>query len=405
MSKEDIKQKAMDLWDSIPLRDLINTAPVEKTLFLAYISICAPTIYFIAVAYGYIEQASNQNHAILNSTYTALFLLICVAHILILCHAIARGKRLLRLGASQVRADALWYLVAMSWVIFSLSTTYLVGTYYSDGMLLLLLGFTISLPLQRAKPLSIAFGSAFVFFILLTISDLSGVFPAGALFANIPYENGQPWAPWHAARLIMGFSTFILAFVASQTIAAWRRRELAFREASNTDGLTLLSNRTYFLECSNLAFQNANRRTDALACIMLDLDFFKRINDTYGHHAGDRVLIAVAKVLKQNAREYDEVCRLGGEEFAILMPATTIDVATQVASRIRKRLEDNLIEVDGQSVKITTSIGVACYPDIDIYGIEDLLKKADLALYEAKRRGRNKVVIAGETDYSKFKTA
>jgi diguanylate cyclase (GGDEF)-like protein len=87
------------------------------------------------------------------------------------------------------------------------------------------------------------------------------------------------------------------------------------------------------------------------------------------------------------------------------MPTTTLDVAAQVATRIRERLEEKSIEVDGYTVKITTSIGVACYPDDNIHDIEDLLKKADMALYEAKRCGRNKVVVAGENDLNQFKSA
>ena len=402
MSTSNIKRKLTQLLGAVFPRDLLNRSSIEKTLFLAHMSVITPVIYALAITYGYLRQIPGPGKIILDPSFTALFLSICVAHILILSFVIVQGNTLRK---NQGHSGALWYVVAFSWVVSNLTTTFLVGTYYSDGMLMLLLGFMINLPLNRHQALFVSFGFALVLFIILTAIDLSGLFPAGALFSTIPYENGQPWGPWLFVRLTLCIGAFGLAFIAGQTVASWQAREQKFRRLSNTDGLTLLSNRSYFLHRSALVFQQVNRRTDALACILLDLDHFKKINDTYGHHAGDKVLIAVAQVLKQNAREYDEVSRLGGEEFAILMPTTTIDVAAQVATRIRKRLEAKTIEVDGRIIKVTTSIGVACYPDTDINGIEDLLKKADLALYEAKRCGRNKVIVAGENDFELFKTA
>ena len=402
MNKDNKLTKALFFRELLNPRRLLGRSPIDKTLFLAYASMAAPGIYALAIGFGFIQQLSNQSPGILNPHYAVLFLGICLSHIAALSFVVIHGSRIRK---STVQSELLWYVVSFSWVFSMLSTTFLAGSHFADGVLMLVMGFTLSLPLQRFHSIMAAFGAALIYFIILTIIDLRDIFPSGQLFTTIPYVNGEPWAPWLYARLAVGFGTFLLAYITGQTIASWHVREKEFKRLSNTDSLTLLSNRAHFLQRSALVFNQVNRRTDALACILLDLDHFKKINDTYGHHAGDKVLIAVAEILKQNAREYDEVSRLGGEEFAILMPTTTLDVVAQVATRIRERLEEKCIEVDGHTLNITTSIGVSCYPDVDIHGIEDLLKKADMALYEAKRCGRNKVVVAGESDLSLFKSA
>ena len=402
MDKDNSSKKALFFRELLNPRRLIDRPAIDKTLFLAYASMSAPAIYTLAIGFGFLQQLSNQSPNILNPHYAILFLGICLSHIAVLRFVIVRGKRLRK---STDRSELLWYIVSLSWILSMLSTTFLAGSHFADGILMLVIGFTLSLPLQRFHSIMAALWASLAYFSILSIVDLRGIFSSGQLFTNTPYMNGEPWKPWLYARVSLGFGTFFLAYIASQTIASWQVRENEFKRLSTTDGLTLLSNRSHFLQRSALAFNQVNRRSDALACMALDLDHFKKINDTYGHHAGDKVLIAVAEILKQNARENDEVSRLGGEEFGIFMPTTTLDVAAQVATRIRERLEEKRIEVDGQTLHITASIGVACYPDVDIHGIEDLLKKADMALYEAKRCGRNKVVVAGEYDFSQFKSA
>jgi diguanylate cyclase (GGDEF)-like protein len=126
---------------------------------------------------------------------------------------------------------------------------------------------------------------------------------------------------------------------------------------------------------------------------MVDLDHFKRINDTWGHHAGDQVLVAASAILMESARQYDEVGRYGGEEFAILLPGVALDDAALVAERIREKIAATRVEVDGNSIAMSASFGVACYPSPGIENLNDLLKAADKALYAAKESGRNKVCV------------
>jgi diguanylate cyclase (GGDEF)-like protein len=132
-----------------------------------------------------------------------------------------------------------------------------------------------------------------------------------------------------------------------------------------------------------------------VALIMLDLDHFKAVNDTYGHPAGDRVLVALADALRQSMREVDVVGRLGGEEFAILMPDTSAEAATQAAERIRRAIEALVLDIDGQRLAFTASFGVAVFGRADDT-IHDLFTRADRALYRAKQAGRNRVELFGD---------
>jgi diguanylate cyclase len=131
-----------------------------------------------------------------------------------------------------------------------------------------------------------------------------------------------------------------------------------------------------------------------LSCIMIDLDHFKMINDTWGHHAGDEVLIAASKIMLDSARTNDEVGRYGGEEFAVLLPNTGMLKARLIAERLRHKIANAQVVVDGQTIEVTASFGIATFPSQGVEVIADLLKTADKALYEAKESGRNKVVTA-----------
>jgi diguanylate cyclase (GGDEF)-like protein len=130
---------------------------------------------------------------------------------------------------------------------------------------------------------------------------------------------------------------------------------------------------------------------------MLDVDYFKKVNDTYGHAAGDCVLKNVSTVIKNEIREYDIACRYGGEEFFIILPQTKLTEATSVAQRLRKVIEETKMdikeaEIEGVSfIKITASIGVCEYDNS--MNANTFAQKADKALYEAKEAGRNRVIV------------
>jgi two-component system, cell cycle response regulator len=157
------------------------------------------------------------------------------------------------------------------------------------------------------------------------------------------------------------------------------------------DGLTKLFNKRYFLERLDAELKFALRHDAPLSLLMLDLDHFKRINDTFGHLFGDTVLSTVATTLSRAARNEDVVARFGGEEFAVLLRAIPVDGALQMADRLRRLIEATPIKTDGQEIHATVSVGVAGYPALQARTPDELLEAADKALYRAKGGGRNRV--------------
>jgi len=163
---------------------------------------------------------------------------------------------------------------------------------------------------------------------------------------------------------------------------------------SNTDPLTGARNRRFFMPLLEQEVIRARRMRQKLAVLMLDIDHFKRVNDTYGHPTGDLVICQVTEACRQVSREIDVVARLGGEEFAVLLPGSDLPQAIGVAERIRRMIEgDSVQSLDDGVFGFTISIGVAELYAGDENGL-DLLGRADAALYEAKESGRNKVVQA-----------
>jgi diguanylate cyclase (GGDEF)-like protein len=157
-----------------------------------------------------------------------------------------------------------------------------------------------------------------------------------------------------------------------------------------TDGLTGVANRRSFNDTFGREFERARRYSEPLSLVVIDLDFLKKINDTFGHQAGDEAIKAIGRLLKQSSRAVDLPARYGGEEFCLLLPNTEIDMAEQLAERLRRLIAE--VEVEGPG-HISASIGVASYPlhadDPDI-----LFQCADEALYQAKQSGRNQVKVA-----------
>jgi two-component system cell cycle response regulator len=164
-------------------------------------------------------------------------------------------------------------------------------------------------------------------------------------------------------------------------------------EMAITDALTGLSNRRYMESHLATLIEQSAARGKALAALVLDIDYFKSINDTHGHDAGDDVLRDFAMRIKRSIRGIDLACRYGGEEFVIIMPETDMAVAAMVAERLRRRIAADpfAIQQGTKNIPVTISIGIA-----GLRGKDDtaanLLKRADEALYRAKRDGRNRVV-------------
>lgn len=165
-------------------------------------------------------------------------------------------------------------------------------------------------------------------------------------------------------------------------------------EMAITDQGTGLYNRHYMARHLATLVENAHKNAKPLAFMIIDLDHFKAVNDTYGHDAGDEVLKEFARRLASNVRGVDLACRYGGEEFVVVMPETDMSFACMVAERLRQDVADKPFELSGdsQAIDVTISVGVSTIENESDTG-DDLLKRADQALYRAKRDGRNRVVV------------
>ena len=191
------------------------------------------------------------------------------------------------------------------------------------------------------------------------------------------------------------------AIRATRTLSFFLRRsfqlahELRIANETNerlarTDELTAMKNRRAFYELAQQAFEQAERYDRPLSLISLDIDHFKKINDTWGHGAGDAALRAIARVITNSGRMTDIAGRIGGEEFAILLPETTAEAAAVHAERLRQEAADTTVMHDGAEIRFTCSLGVASH-DPMVITLDMLMARADAALYDAKQGGRNRV--------------
>jgi diguanylate cyclase (GGDEF)-like protein len=165
-----------------------------------------------------------------------------------------------------------------------------------------------------------------------------------------------------------------------------------------TDELTKLYNARFFNQFLDGEIRRCQRYESRVSLVFLDLDYFKQINDKYGHLVGSQVLIETAQVLKEGLREVDVVARYGGDEFLVILPETNIEEAGQVAERIRQAVESHRFqEEQGLDIKLTASFGVSCYPD-HAKSKDELIRRADRAMYRVKRMNRNGVWVADDMD-------
>ena len=220
-------------------------------------------------------------------------------------------------------------------------------------------------------------------------------FPLRVALRDAPHHLGAFLVMGRAADLTVQAQR-VLEVLAQQAAAVLRIHELTDGERRRAleDGLTGLLNRRAFDQELTRALANADRRVNGcLALLLLDLDHFKRLNDTYGHPAGDAALRGTAQTLARLLRKGDAAARYGGEEFVVILPDADARGARQLAERIRKAIEAQQVVFEGAHLAVTASLGLALWPE-DGREQEALLGAADRALYAAKQEGRNRVVAA-----------
>jgi diguanylate cyclase (GGDEF)-like protein len=189
-------------------------------------------------------------------------------------------------------------------------------------------------------------------------------------------------------------STTILKFTFHDSLDETFQRQMY--ESALRDGLTKTFNKKYFLDRIDSEFAYSTRHKTALSLVMLDVDHFKAINDTYGHLAGDSVLVTLANLVTKAIRHEDVFARYGGEEFAVICRGVDLEGATAFGERVRKMVAGQVFMHADIQIQVTVSVGVATVPDVGMRAPTELVALADEALYQAKRGGRNQVVSAGQ---------
>ncbi len=290
------------------------------------------------------------------------------------------------------------WLIALAiqfWFVCFTLDLYAIGPYTSPfGMLLLVfpvLGFIVF----GVRPVTAGLVTFGLLLVASTLAERAGLIPYAPLFVASPLVDGRPHTSWilSLGAIPLFASAMILAIFAI-VIAQWRDRERQLRELVKTDYLTEVHNRRSFMERAELEFSRACRHGKPLTIVMVDVDHFKRVNDEYGHSIGDEVLKLVAKILAAEVRRHDIVARYGGEEFVLLLAETDAAQARVMAERCRSSIESAKLLLYGSPVSVTASVGIADYPHEAVSRIEELVDRADQALYEAKQAGRNRVAVA-----------
>lgn len=230
--------------------------------------------------------------------------------------------------------------------------------------------------------------------------------------ADFPSFKGYCFFPLKAKKMVLGELAYkwraegpegmirpdedAFAILAQQFALALRRIRLykELEDMAITDGLTHLYTRRYLAERFQEEFGRAKLKALSLSLLMIDVDFFKKVNDQHGHLAGDQVLREIGRVIRQHTREVDIIGRYGGEEFCVILPDTDKSGALVAAERIRVAVEGGRIKAYDAELAVTVSIGVATFSE-DAQQMEELLDKADWALYRAKTAGRNRTLGFG----------
>lgn len=160
------------------------------------------------------------------------------------------------------------------------------------------------------------------------------------------------------------------------------------------DPLTGLFNYRFFRQSLETELSHSNRSNRPTSLMMIDLDHFKSVNDQWGHEAGNQVLQSAARVFNQTLRQSDIICRYGGEEFAVILPQTTLQLAVKVAERLRQTLSETTVTIDDNDIHVTASVGVGVYQQINEYTADSFVEAVDGFMYQAKQQGRNQVCHA-----------
>jgi diguanylate cyclase (GGDEF)-like protein len=279
-----------------------------------------------------------------------------------------------------------------TWVEPSVNRRVTIVTVYSLVVILRCTFELFSAPAPRLRPSYWLTGSTFALYGLILVLRLLTVRSLPSL--DDPFQVDAWQSVLFLSNIVLSVAwTFgFFMMTNSRLTLELRQTETDLREMAMTDYLTGAYNRRSFDDLGRRECARARRNDTPLALLIMDIDHFKIFNDTYGHLTGDELLCSLVMACRRQLRQVDLLARWGGEEFAVLLPATDRAGCLNVAEKLRQTVSELTVPGGDQQAQVTISVGGAlCTPEDN--GLEELLRRADLALYQAKRRGRNCVVI------------
>lgn len=319
-----------------------------------------------------------------------VFLLLLLAT----CAMLATGIHLRKTGRHDSRAYEAGTMLFFTAVL--LYFGWLVGPLVTSAGIVLIGAPLVGFLLLDRRIVAVCWALALATMVILSVGAAAGYLEYGPLLVHRPLDDPQYGLYWTLTYLFWALPPIVAtSAVAWFLLSRWREREDAFRTQSMTDMLTGVHNRRSALQILEREVARMRRRGPPLTVLLVDLDHFKSINDRWGHAAGDRVLQAAACALQHSVREYDTVGRWGGEEFILILPDTTPDIALMLAERCRARLEALALHADdGEQIPLTGSFGFSCNVSALDVDAATMVAHADAALYRAKQAGRNRVEAA-----------
>lgn len=367
---------------------VLDWCEVDKSIFLMLILIPILMAYILGATFlRHMAEGVNLLHFAPSEQLTHLQIVLVLGAVLII--GIGRWLR-------KDHPNVLW-LQHIATQYYSLSlvlSSYYIGTMtFCTGVVLLgapVFGFIL---LNRHVVWAATIVST-IALLVLTYASALGFIPYAP--AIIPPSTASTNLLWTTIIFFFTAPHFIVIILfADQMVSYWRTREETIRTLSRTDMLTGLLNRHSIIEFLNKEIARTIRHGPPLTVVIIDLDHFKRINDTWGHPAGDEVLKRTASIFSQQIRQCDMVGRYGGEEFMMILPDTPLKGAAILIERCRAMLEKTIITAEnGERIPISGSFGLASNDKQLALSADELIKQADNALYQAKANGRNRVELA-----------
>lgn len=286
------------------------------------------------------------------------------------------------------------HIVLWTYGTLAVIACYLIGTLNLMTGMIMMAAPTIGLilfPPRLILSVFLAFAAALLALSVMASLDIIPYAPG--LGTDIQLEPNR--SLYFTSSMIIAAAGYVIyqTFIVLALLNAWHSREQEVRHQSATDALTGVANRRQILTHLETCLIKMQRRDDRIALLMLDIDHFKKINDSHGHQIGDQALVAVAAALRARMRPHDMVGRYGGEEFLIILPGADHTGAAEIAQRCRDAVSEVRLALGKATLPLTASIGVVSRTADAIDDIDSLIRLADDAMYMAKKTGRNRVNI------------